>query len=337
MTDCPKDYLHDNVVGSVMVSGFLGTLTTEERTLLHLLDHQLPENNWEAPMELTQAGISAAVHVQRKHVPRTLKRLEGQSFLNTTSRHVPGARQRRRVYSLTNEGRERAQSILMNIKSSPVQKDGQTVLLESILTSSQDTLETLAHIDEHFVVHSKPVMSPVSHPEGSASLDAQAGEALVRRLFARAWQDGRITKDEQLLLNEVVDFLGMHPDRVRRLSNEARREIDVPPPEEIYLDMLRQALVDGVIHEEEEALLKTVQIAFDIDEETHDRILQQAQQQPYITPELEAYRSVLETALIDGIITTDESAMLETLRKETGVDEQDHAMLLAELQDGIEG
>ena len=42
-------------------------------------------------------------------------------------------------------------------------------------------------------------MSPVSHPEGSASLDAQAGEALVRRMFARAWQDGRITKDEQLL------------------------------------------------------------------------------------------------------------------------------------------
>ena len=81
-----------------------------------------------------------------------------------------------------------------------------------------------------------------------------------------AWQDGRITKDEQLLLNEVVDFLGMHPERVRRLSNEARREINAPPPEEIYLDMLRQALVDGVIHEEEEALLKTVQIAFDIDE-----------------------------------------------------------------------
>ena len=51
-----------NQTGSSMVSGFLGTLTTEERTLLHLLDNQLPENNWEAPMELTQAGISAAVH-----------------------------------------------------------------------------------------------------------------------------------------------------------------------------------------------------------------------------------------------------------------------------------
>ncbi len=319
-----------------MVSGFLGTLTTEERTLLHLLDHQLPENNWEAPMELTQAGISAAVHVQRKHVPRTLKRLEEKSFLNTTSRHVPGARQRRRVYSLTNEGRESAQSILKKIKSTPVNSNGKTVMLESLLSSSQATLETLAHIDENMVSHSEPVMSPVSHPEGSASLDAQAGEALVRRLFARAWQDGRITKDEQLLLNEVVDFLGMHPDRVRRLSNEARREINVPPPEEIYLDMLRQALVDGVIHEEEEALLQTVQIAFDIDSETHERILKQAQQQPYITPELEAYRSVLKTALIDGIITEDEAAMLKTLRKETEINEQEHAMLLAELQDAME-
>lgn len=211
------------------------------------------------------------------------------------------------------------------------------VLLDSLLSSSENTLETLAHIDEHMVVHSDPVMSPVSHPEGSASLDAQAGEALVRRMFARAWQDGRITKDEQLLLNEVVDFLGMHPDRVRRLSNEARREINAPPPEEIYLDMLRQALVDGVIHEEEEALLRTVQVAFDIDAETHEQILNQALQQPYITPELEAYSSVLKTALIDGIITSDESAMLETLRRTTGVSDQEHAMLLAELQDAIEG
>lgn len=320
-----------------MVSGFLGTLTTEERTLLHLLNHQLPENNWEAPMELTQAGISAAVHVQRKHVPRTLKRLEEQNCLNTTSRHVPGARQRRRVYSLTNEGRERAQSILERIRSTPVHHEGQTVLLETLMKSSENTLETLAHVDEHLVVHADPVMSPVSHPEGSASLDAQAGEALVRRMFARAWQDGRITKDEQLLLNEVVDFLGMHPERVRRLSNEARREINAPPPEEIYLDMLRQALVDGVIHEEEEALLKTVQIAFDIDEVTHQELLNQAILDPINSPEYEAYRSVLSTALIDGIITNDESAMLETLRQQTGISEQEHATMLAELQDANEG
>ena len=54
-----------------MVDGYLGTMTTEERTLLHLFDNPLPEGQWEAPFAVTQAGISAAVHVQRKHVPRT--------------------------------------------------------------------------------------------------------------------------------------------------------------------------------------------------------------------------------------------------------------------------
>ena len=318
-----------------MVSGFLGTLTTEERTLLHLMFHQLPEGIWEAPAELTQAGISAAVHVQRKHVPRTLKRLEKQESIDNTSRHIPGARQRRRVYSLTLEGRKRANALHTKLGKTPIRDNGQTVLLESIFKPSISPLETLAHIDEHYVYHQSPVLSPVSHPEGAASLDAQAGEALVRRMFARAWEDGRITKDEQLLLNEVVDFLGMHPDRVRRLSNEARREINVPPPEEIYLEMLRQALVDGTIHDEEEALLKTVQVAFDIDTATHERLLNEAKKQPFIPPELESYRSVLKTALSDGIITGDEEAMLSTLRKQTNISEQDHATLLAELQDDI--
>ena len=318
-----------------MVSGFLSTLTTEERTLLHLMFHQLPEGVWEAPAELTQAGISAAVHVQRKHVPRTLKRLEQQAAIDNTSRHVPGARQRRRVYSLTTLGRERAHALHTKIGKTPVRTDGKTVLLEAFFKSSVSPLETLAHIDENLVHHQSPFLSPVSHPEGAASLDAQAGEALVRRMFARAWEDGRITKDEQLLLNEVVDFLGMHPDRVRRLSNEARREINVPPPEEIYLDMLRQALVDGTIHTEEEALLKTVQIAFDIDKTTHERLLKEAKEQPFIPPELASYRSVLRTALMDGIITGDEEAMLATLRQQTNISEQDHATLLAELQDDI--
>ena len=92
-----------------------------------------------------------------------------------------------------------------------------------------------------------------------------------------------------------------------------------------------------VIHEEEEALLKTVQIAFDIDETTHQQLLNQAILDPINSPEYEAYRSVLSTALIDGIITNDEAAMLETLRQQTGISEQEHATMLAELQDANEG
>ena len=83
-------------------------------------------------------------------------------------------------------------------------------------------LELLSHVDDAMVYHDAALVSPVSNPEGMASIDAQYGEQLVRRMFARAWEDGKITKDEQSLLNEVVEFLGMHPERVRRLSNEAK-------------------------------------------------------------------------------------------------------------------
>ena len=87
-----------------MVVGYLGTLTTEERTMLHLLNQQLPAGGWEAPPSLTQAGISAAVHVQRKHIPRTLKRMEKNGLLSVAQRHIPGGKQRKRVYTLTEPG-----------------------------------------------------------------------------------------------------------------------------------------------------------------------------------------------------------------------------------------
>ena len=316
-----------------MVSGFLGTLTTEERTLLHLLNHQLPENNWEAPMELTQAGISAAVHVQRKHVPRTLKRLEKNEELISNQRHVPGAKQRRMVYGLTPKGLKRAGNIRDKVLSISVFKDGNKVVLGTLRKGGQFTLELLSHLDEGLVFHDNPVTSPISNPEGTASLDAQAGENLVRRLFARAWEDGKITRDEQYLLNEVVDFIGMHPKRVKRISEEARKTQNAPPPEEVYLDMLRQALIDGEIVDDEIALLKTMRDSFGIDDETHRKLLSDAKKEPVLDEATEAYKSTLITALNDGMITSDEDAMLATLRESLGISDSIHASLLAELLD----
>ena len=164
-------------------------------------------------------------------------------------------------------------------------------------------------------------------------MDAQAGENLVRRILARAWEDGKITKDEQQLIAEVVDFVGMHPDRVRRLSDEARRAQNAPPPEEVYLDMLRQALVDGEIIEDEVALLKTMREAFGIDLETHEKLLLDALEDPVLDEATATYRATLVTALEDGMITSDEDAMLRTLRANLGITDAKHATLLAELLD----
>ena len=178
-------------------------MTTEERTLLHLFDNPLPEGQWEAPFAVTQAGISAAVHVQRKHVPRTLKRLEKNDELTTGQRHVPGAKQRRRVYGLTANGKSRAGELRDRILAQLVFKNGEKVTLSSLRKGGQMTLDLLSYLDEGLVFHENRVISPVSNPEGTASLDAQAGENLVKRMFARAWEDGKITKDEQQLITEV--------------------------------------------------------------------------------------------------------------------------------------
>ena len=107
-----------------MVSGYLGSLTTEERTLLHLVEEPLPKNKWEAQDAVTQAGISAAVYVQRKHVPRTLKRLEKNNYINTSLRHVPSSKQRRRVYELTRDGREAAALLRKKILDTTIELEG---------------------------------------------------------------------------------------------------------------------------------------------------------------------------------------------------------------------
>ncbi len=322
-------------IGSEMVDGYLGSLTTEERMLLHLCDNNLPEGEWEAPAALTQAGISAAVHVQRKHVPRTLKRLELRGDLTNSKRHVPGAKQRRQVYGLTATGREKASVLREKILSQHVVHNGEKIILSELRKGGQASLDLLSFIDEAMNFHDKPVVSPISNPEGVASLDAQAGEHLIRRLFARAWEDGKITRDEQYLLSEVVEFLGMHPERVRRLSDEARREQKAPPPEEIYLDMLRQAMVDGELVDDEIALLETVRIAYGFDRLTHDKLLNDAKQSPIVSEKYITYKSTLITALDDGVITRDEGAMLATLRETLGITDAQHASLLAELRDNI--
>lgn len=317
-----------------MVEGYLGTLTTEERTMLHLLNQQLPSGGWEAPATLTQAGISAAVHVQRKHIPRTLKRMESNGVLNVAQRHIPGGKQRKRVYTLSELGNEQAAALRDRLFNETVTADGNEVKLGSLWISPQPVLELLSHVDEGMVYHSSALISPVSNPEGMVSIDGQYGEELVRRMFARAWEDGKITKDEQSLLNEVVEFLGMHPERARRLSNEARKSLKIPPPEEVYYDMILQALDDGEIMQEEIDLLNTFRVAFGIDQVTHNALLDKARAVPVTSEHYDTYAAMVKTAMQDSVITADEHALLRTLRVQLDISEEEHERILAEYSNG---
>lgn len=316
-----------------MVDGYLGTLTTEERTLLHLINQQLPSGGWEAPAVITQAGISAAVHVQRKHIPRTLKRMEKNGLLDVAQRHIPGGKQRKRVYTLTEIGRQQADALCKRIMEEPVNHGDSSVRLETLWTRSTPVLELLSHLDEGMTFHDQALVSPVSNPEGMASIDAQYGEELVRRMFARAWEDGKITRDEQSLLNEVVGFLGMHPERVRRLSNEARQSLKIPPPEEVYYDMILQALDDGEILQDEIDLLDTFRIHFGIDQLTHQNLLERARNTPANSEHYEAYSAAVKTAMKDNVITADEHAILKTLQLKLEISDAEHEQIMGDVLD----
>ena len=314
-----------------MVVGYLGTLTTEERTLLHLLNQQLPAGGWEAPPSLTQAGISAAVHVQRKHIPRTLKRMEKNGLLSVAQRHIPGGKQRKRVYTLTEPGREMANSLAERVLSEQVKQGDATKALSEIWNRNEPILELLSRVDEALILQDAPLVSPVSNPHGMASMDAQNGEDLVRRMYARAWEDGKITRDEQSLLNEVVEFLGMHPERVRRLSNEARKSLKIPPPEEVYFEMILQALDDGEILQDEIDLLNTFRVHFGIDQVTHNALLNRARETIPVSEHYQTYAAAVKTAMKDKVITADEHAILKTLRGTLDITDQEHEQIMNEL------
>lgn len=314
-----------------MVVGYLGTLTTEERTMLHLLNQQLPAGGWEAPPSLTQAGISAAVHVQRKHIPRTLKRMEKNGLLSVAQRHIPGGKQRKRVYTLTEPGREMANSLAERVLSEQVKRGDSTTALSEVWNRNEPILELLSRVDEGLILQDAPLVSPVSNPHGMASMDAQNGEDLVRRMYARAWEDGKITRDEQSLLNEVVEFLGMHPERVRRLSNEARKSLKIPPPEEVYFEMILQALDDGEILQDEIDLLDTFRVHFGIDQVTHHALLNRARNTTPVSEHYQTYAAAVKTAMKDKVITADEHAILKTLRGTLDITDQEHESIMNEL------
>ncbi|MEK9730190.1 MAG: helix-turn-helix domain-containing protein [Candidatus Poseidoniales archaeon] len=315
-----------------MVKGLLGQFSADQRTLLHLYEHQIGRNAYDAPMEITQTGIAAAIFVQRKHISRTLKKLEEKGLIKFELRHIEGDRQRKRTYELTSTGLEACHELMEYIKKLNVQKDGKRIEFSSHFPSLQNWLKILSHIDDDGVWHKQPLVSPVSEPEGDPSANGKQVEELIRRLFARAWEDGKITRDEQSLLNEVVHFWGIHPKRVVLISEEARGELVAPEPEEIYLEMLIQALEDGEIQDEEFGLLQTMKNAFGIDEASHLRLLELAKNAHRENPHLSVYKEALKTALLDGIITDDEDAMLQTLRTQFGITVDEHLELFEELR-----
>jgi len=124
-------------------------LTAEERVLLHLLGHVRHAERYEAPFELTQAGIALATSVRRSHVSATLKEMESRGLVDRRVSHIEGGARRRKVYVLSARGVQAAESIRQRVAATPVRwrTGGEvrpTTLGEAVRASRGGSLVTLA-------------------------------------------------------------------------------------------------------------------------------------------------------------------------------------------------
>jgi hypothetical protein len=85
--------------------------TVEERILLHLLDFTKFKNKIEAPLTITQQGISQSIKVERKHLPRSLKAMHEKKLIVERKIHVSNKPQRMKTYHLTLNGEGKASEL----------------------------------------------------------------------------------------------------------------------------------------------------------------------------------------------------------------------------------
>ena len=211
--------------------------------------------------------------------------------------------------------------------------EGKTVSLSEVWERSIPLLEFLSHFDEGLNHSVTSLVTTHESPSESTGISKEQSEDLVFRLFKKAWLDGKITKDEQVILGEVIHFLGLSPEIVSEISDRARSKQTSKNPDLVYFEMLKQALVDGEIVSDETALLNTLRFALKISTETHNELLAKAKSEMLLSPNVISYKSALQTALNDGVITEDESSILETLRNSLNISMKLHDELMESLRE----
>ncbi|HOL07627.1 MAG TPA: hypothetical protein PKX44_05065 [Methanomassiliicoccaceae archaeon] len=77
------------------------TLTVGERILFHLLQYSKYIDSFDAPIDITQDGIAAALRISRAHAALELKKLKNAGEVKERLSHIKRGRTKRKVYFLT--------------------------------------------------------------------------------------------------------------------------------------------------------------------------------------------------------------------------------------------
>ena len=277
-------------------------LTVQERVLLHLHDRTMVENAWDAPIEHSQSGVSNAVGVHRRHLPRTMRRLEDSRLINIELRHVRNIKRKVQVYSLTDKGQEMASDLLADILIWEVETDNGRVPLSSIYTRSSDVLEYL-------------------YPTSSMYESPSVGR--LAELVKVAFEDGILTTAEERLLETAAQELHVDRDTLERIKQRISNNKDNGVESRLVKTALMTALADGYIDKNEEKILRRLAVESGIDHEAYSTLVERTLSE-CLSLEERAYFGAMEA--INWSI--DESnSFIEDLRNALGIDFEQHDRL----------
>ena len=304
------------------------TLTVEQRVLLHLWDTPLGDNPWEGRPELTQAGVSEAVGIARKHLPRTLKKLREKDRINEETRHVAGAKQRCRVYSLSTEGRKAASDLVEDIHSRVVKVDNEETTVLTLHNHTTGLLDVLRNIDSTGT-YRPPIEGDVEVQPTLDGRDLPLDHrlAIYDNIVRTAWSDGVVTKDEQAMLDDMAMYLGLEPDDTEPIEKRVRDESIDPDAENssLYKQMLEVAWQDGEVDANEQAMLDSLAGMLGL-ESARDVQLDWVCER--LDDRLKAYCSAMEAAWQDGQVSDDEENMLGSMRNSLTISDEEHKTIL---------
>jgi tetratricopeptide (TPR) repeat protein len=88
-----------------------GSLTIGERIVLHLAQYSKYIDSYDAPLDVSQDGIAAALRISRAHAAIELKKLKDGNEVTEKLVHIKRGKTKRKVYFLTAPGEERAKLI----------------------------------------------------------------------------------------------------------------------------------------------------------------------------------------------------------------------------------
>ncbi|MEK6851543.1 MAG: hypothetical protein AABY30_03280 [Candidatus Thermoplasmatota archaeon] len=240
------------------------SLTTEERILLFMSDFRGMDERFALPVALTQKSIAFAAGIHRKHVSRYLDELVAEGSVTERKAHIEGMKQRMLAYYLTARGWERAARIREHLSTIrvPIRVKGgmREMTLEEIDKSTSVRLTFSDIVRE-------AVDQPVLDLEHLETIDERRRREMDDRLekiesYAKAmltaWQDGKVSATEQLLLEQLRQHLEISELDHRQIEDDILRRVlgTMEDERKTYRDLFRHALAAGRLTEKVRGILE---------------------------------------------------------------------------------